>query len=82
MVVSGERDRIMDDMRIKADQDSRKIGVQIVDVRLKRVDLPSEVSESVYRRMEAERKRVANELRSQVVPKPKRSRPMPTSSAR
>ena len=63
-VVSGERDRIMDDMRIKADQDSRKIGVLIVDVRLKRVDLPSEVSESVYRRMEAERKRVANELRS------------------
>ena len=64
-VVSGERDRIMDDMRIKADLDARKIGVQIVDVRLKRVDLPSEVSESVYRRMEAERKRVANELRSQ-----------------
>lgn len=64
-VVSGERDKIMDEMRIKADQDSRKIGVQIVDVRLKRVDLPAEVSESVYRRMEAERKRVANELRSQ-----------------
>lgn len=64
-VVSGERDKIMDDMRLKADMDSRKIGVQIVDVRLKRVDLPAEVSESVYRRMEAERKRVANELRSQ-----------------
>ena len=64
-VVSGERDKIMEDMRAKADQDSRKIGVQIVDVRLKRVDLPTEVSESVYRRMEAERKRVANELRSQ-----------------
>jgi membrane protease subunit HflC len=64
-VVSGERDKIMEDMRAKADQDSRKIGVQIVDVRIKRVDLPSEVSESVYRRMEAERKRVANELRSQ-----------------
>ena len=63
-VVSGERNRIMDEMRVKADQDSRKIGVQIVDVRLKRVDLPAEVSESVYRRMEAERKRVANELRS------------------
>ncbi|TAJ21789.1 MAG: protease modulator HflC, partial [Rugosibacter sp.] len=41
------------------------IGVEIVDVRLKRVDLPPEVSESVYRRMETERKRVANELRSQ-----------------
>ena len=64
-VVSGERDKIMDDMREKADQDARKIGVQIVDVRLKRVELPQEVSESVYRRMEAERKRVANELRSQ-----------------
>lgn len=64
-VVSGERDKIMEDMREKADLDARKIGVQIVDVRLKRVDLPSEVSESVYRRMEAERKRVANELRSQ-----------------
>ena len=64
-VVSGEREKIMDEMRIKADQDARKIGVQIVDVRLKRVDLPLEVSESVYRRMEAERKRVANELRSQ-----------------
>jgi membrane protease subunit HflC len=64
-VVSGERNKIMEDMRSKADADANKIGVQIVDVRVKRVDLPSEVSESVYRRMEAERKRVANELRSQ-----------------
>ena len=51
-------------MRQKADSDARSIGVEVVDVRLKRVDLPQEVSESVYRRMEAERKRVANELRS------------------
>jgi membrane protease subunit HflC len=64
-VISGERDKIMDDMREKADADARKIGVQIVDVRLKRVELPNEVSEAVYRRMEAERKRVANELRSE-----------------
>ena len=64
-VVSGERDDVMEKMREKADQDARKIGVQIVDVRVKRVDLPMEVSESVYRRMEAERKRVANELRSE-----------------
>ncbi len=63
-VVSGERDKIMEIMRQKADIDARKIGVEVVDVRLKRVDLPPEVSESVYRRMEAERKRVANELRS------------------
>ena len=64
-VISGEREKIMDDMREKADADARKIGVQIVDVRLKRVELPNEVSEAVYRRMEAERKRVANELRSE-----------------
>ena len=64
-VVSGERDKIMEEMRSKADADARNIGVQVVDVRLKRVDLPLEVSESVYRRMEAERKRVANQLRSQ-----------------
>lgn len=64
-VVSGERDRIMENMRVRADTDARQIGVQILDVRLKRVDLPTEVSESVYRRMEAERLRVANELRSE-----------------
>mgnify|MGYP001271701938 CR=1 FL=1 len=64
-VVSGERDKIMDEMREKADKDARSIGVQIIDVRLKRVELTTEVSESVYRRMEAERKRVANELRSE-----------------
>jgi modulator of FtsH protease HflC len=63
-VVSGERDLIMDRVREKVDQDLKRIGVEIVDVRLKRVDLPQDVSESVYRRMEAERKRLANELRS------------------
>jgi membrane protease subunit HflC len=63
-VVSGERDKIMAEVLKKADADMRNIGVEIVDVRLKRVDLVPEVSESVYRRMETERKRVANELRS------------------
>lgn len=63
-VVSGERDQIMSQLREKADQDARRFGVQVMDVRIKRVELPTEVSESVYRRMEAERKRVANELRS------------------
>ncbi|MCU0809662.1 MAG: protease modulator HflC [Thiobacillaceae bacterium] len=63
-VVSGRRDEIMNIIREKADQDARKIGVQVVDVRIKRVDLPETVSENVYRRMEAERKQVANELRS------------------
>ncbi len=64
-VVSGERSQIMEILRQSADKESRQMGIQVLDVRLKRVDLPQEVSESVYQRMEAERKRVANELRSQ-----------------
>ena len=52
-------------VRDSVDEDARKIGVSIVDVRLKRVELPQEVSEAVYRRMEAERKSVAAELRSE-----------------
>jgi len=63
-VVSGAREKIMEVLREKADADARKIGVQVMDVRLKRVDYPMEISESVYRRMDAERKRVANELRA------------------
>ena len=63
-VVSGERDSMMDVLRKSANTDAQRFGVEILDVRVKRVDLPAEVSESVYRRMEAERKRVANELRS------------------
>jgi membrane protease subunit HflC len=63
-VVSGARDQIMADVQKKADADMRAVGIEIIDVRLKRVDLPAEVSEAVYRRMETERKRVANELRS------------------
>jgi len=63
-VVSGERDKIMDLMRKKASEDASTIGVEVLDVRLKRVDLPEGVTESVYQRMVAERTRVANELRS------------------
>jgi membrane protease subunit HflC len=62
--VSGQREKIMEAMRARADSDARQIGVQVLDVRIRRVELTPEVSESVYRRMEAERKRVANELRS------------------
>ena len=64
-VASGGRDTIMQVVRDKVEDDVSKIGVQIVDVRIKRVDLPQEVSEAVYRRMDAERKSVASELRSQ-----------------
>jgi membrane protease subunit HflC len=64
-VVSGERDKIMQTVREKVEDDAERIGIRIVDVRLKRVELPQEVSEAVFRRMEAERKSVAADLRAQ-----------------
>jgi membrane protease subunit HflC len=63
-VVSGERDQIMSTVAQKVDQDVRRIGVEVVDVRLKRVDFVPEISSNVYDRMNSERKRVANELRA------------------
>jgi membrane protease subunit HflC len=63
-LISDQREEVMQGIRKKVADDAADIGVEIVDVRLKRVDLLAEISDSVYRRMEAERKRVANELRS------------------
>src|SRR6478736_7089841 len=63
-VVSGEREKVMSTVADKVDKDVKGIGVEVVDVRLKRVDLVPEISSDVYRRMESERKRVANELRA------------------
>ena len=63
-VVSGARDTIMSVVADKVDQDVRRIGVAVVDVRLKRVDFVDEVTSDVYRRMESERKRAANEERA------------------
>jgi membrane protease subunit HflC len=62
--ISAERDKIMATTRQKANEDAKSIGVQIVDVRLRRVELPPDVTTPVYARMESERRRVANELRS------------------
>ena len=64
-VISGERNVIMDVVRKTVDDEARAIGIQVVDVRLKRVDLDPDISERVYSRMEAERSRVAKELRAQ-----------------
>ena len=62
--ISTGRDRIMTETRLKADLDARNIGVEVVDVRLRRLALPPDVTGPVYARMESERRRVANELRS------------------
>ena len=63
-VVSGERDMIMQDLTKNADRQAQQIGISIQDVRIKRIDLPADVNDSVYRRMQAERARVAKEFRS------------------
>jgi membrane protease subunit HflC len=63
-VISGERGAVMDAIRTKISEDAKQIGVEIVDVRLKRVDYVDQINTSVYERMKAERARVANELRS------------------
>jgi len=63
-VVSAERNKIMSEILTNVARRAEPLGVQIVDVRLKRIEFAPEISESVYRRMEAERTRVANELRS------------------
>ena len=64
-VISGDRAEIMETVRRAVDSEASEFGVEVVDVRLKRVDLDPEVSERVYSRMEAERARVAKELRAQ-----------------
>jgi len=62
--ISGERDQIMETLRVGANTQVSELGMEIVDVRIKRIDFPDKISQSAYERMEAERKRIANETRS------------------
>ncbi len=62
--VSGERNEIMDVLRVKSTGLSKELGIEVVDVRISRIDLPDEVSDSVYDRMRAERQRVAADFRA------------------
>lgn len=65
-VVSGERDELMESITLGLSEVAAlELGVEVIDVRVKKIDLPPDVSESVYRRMNAEREKEANELRSQ-----------------
>lgn len=63
-VISGERGKVMDGIQKKVSEEAKQIGVEIVDVRLKRVDYVEQINNSVFDRMKSERSRVANELRS------------------
>jgi membrane protease subunit HflC len=63
-VLATEREKVMQDVRNRLVEEAKAFGVEIVDVRIKRVDFVADITDSVYRRMESERKQVANELRS------------------
>jgi membrane protease subunit HflC len=63
-VLSTEREKVMQGVISRLTDDAKSFGIEIVDVRIKRVDFVATITEAVYRRMESERKRVANELRS------------------
>ena len=63
-MISSARDQVVENVRTKINEDSKQIGVEVIDVRLKRVDFAPEVSERVFARMESERKQVANERRA------------------
>lgn len=63
-MITSKRDEVMEEVRNKVNNDAKQIGVQIVDVRLKRIEFAPEVSERVFDRMQSERKRVANERRA------------------
>ena len=64
-VVSGERDELMNTMLNQLNDSVVDLGVEIIDFRVKRIDLPSNLSNSVYERMRTERNRLAEELRSE-----------------
>ena len=65
-VVSGERDELMDKLTLQLNSIAlEELGVEVIDLRVKKIDLPPEVSESVYNRMRTERERLAKELRAQ-----------------
>jgi membrane protease subunit HflC len=63
-VISGERGAVMNALQVKVEAEAKQIGLEIIDVRLKRVDYVEQINNSVYDRMKSERVRVANELRS------------------
>jgi len=64
-VLAADRDKVMNGVRERLADEARSFGIEIIDVRIKRVDFVADITDSVYRRMESERKQVANELRSQ-----------------
>lgn len=65
-VVSGQRDELMKDITVSVDSVARKtLGLHVVDVRVRKIDLPSSVSESVFNRMQSEREKEAREYRAQ-----------------
>jgi len=63
-VLATDRERVMQGVLARLKDDAKNFGIEIIDVRIRRVDFSAQITDAVYRRMESERKRVANELRS------------------
>jgi len=63
-VLATEREKVMNDVRARLADEAKQFGIEVVDVRIKRVDFASSITDSVYRRMQSERQRVASEARS------------------
>jgi modulator of FtsH protease HflC len=78
-VLSGERNAIMNDVKTRLTAEAQAFGIEILDVRIKRADFVSDITDSVYRRMESERKQVAA---PKARPMPRRSAPTLTGSER
>jgi membrane protease subunit HflC len=73
-VLSDERDKVMQDVRNRLLDEAKSFGIELVDIRIKRVDFVADITDAVYRRMQSERQRVANELRAQGVAEGERIR--------
>jgi membrane protease subunit HflC len=73
-VLSDERDKVMQDVRSRLLDEAKAFGIELVDIRIKRVDFVADITDAVYRRMQSERQQVANELRSQGVAEGERIR--------
>ncbi len=64
-VLATERDKVMNDVKLRLADEAKSFGIEILDVRIKRVDFVADITDAVYRRMQSERQQVANELRAQ-----------------
>ena len=79
-VVRDERPQLMAKVREQLDREAQQFGINVIDVRIRRADLPEQNSQAVYQRMQTERQREATEIRAQGNQRARKSRPAPTAT--